>query len=246
MNDRPDRPLRFGDLVEEINQPGKTGVVVSHREPGAVEVRWTDGRWGKYYGGHRDLRRIEREPAPAFPEWIEGPPENPAAGKERTEVKLSDLPPKYQAQVAAQVAEQDARAEEAKALRIVRELREKRERESVPAKPARRKYRNVPVEVDGQRFDSRLEADVYARLVSYYGRDRVIRQVSFPVGSRRIRPDFLVLLPGGGFVLADAKGFATDAWTAKANHLRDRHGLGIVLIRKPGDAIRIVENGGVR
>lgn len=172
-------------------------------------------------------------------------------------MKLTDLPPRYQKQAEEQLAEIDARAEETKALRVVKDIRAARAgfpvsptksyKSSDPStwknarKDAPRKYRNEPTELDGERFDSKLEAAVFARLVAYYGRDRVIRQVSFPVGSLRIRPDFLVLLPCGRFALADAKGFATDAWKAKANHLRHFHGLEIALIRKPEDAVAKID-----
>lgn len=108
-----------------------------------------------------------------------------------------------------------------------------------PAKPT--KYRNVPTERGGQRFDSKLEADVYDRLVAYYGKLNVIRQVSFPIGRKRIRPDFFVILAGRRFVVADAKGIATDAWKSKANHLRDVHGIEIVLIHKAEEAISKIE-----
>jgi hypothetical protein len=100
-----------------------------------------------------------------------------------------------------------------------------------------KKYRNQPCEAGGEKFDSKLEAEAYKKLCALWGKENVIRQVSIPIGDKRIRPDFLVIkevLEGGkvfvGF-FADAKGFATDAWTAKANHLKDKHGLSIELIR---------------
>ncbi len=103
--------------------------------------------------------------------------------------------------------------------------------------PKPNKYRNQPVEVDGQRFDSKLEEAVYRRLVAQYGRGGVIRQVSIPIGSKRIRPDFLCIVArheDGTFTgrWLDAKGHATEAWSAKQNHLLDVYGLEIQVVKK--------------
>lgn len=113
---------------------------------------------------------------------------------------------------------------------------------SEPPKPT--KYRNVKTVRHGMRFDSILEADVYDALVARYGAANVVRQVSIPIGSKRIKPDFMVILrptrnAGSSFHIsaffADAKGFATEAWLAKANHLRDKHGIEIRLIKSAKD-----------
>ena len=101
----------------------------------------------------------------------------------------------------------------------------------------RNKYRNVPTVVDGKRFDSKLEAKVYQDLCLEYGKENVICQVSIPIGAQRIRPDFMVIQyrwPNGTMkvVFIDAKGRETPAWRAKANHLKDKHGIEIQLRRK--------------
>lgn len=104
-----------------------------------------------------------------------------------------------------------------------------------PAPPS--KYRNQRCELEGERFDSKLERRVYQHFCDAYGVENVIRQVSFPIGNRRIRPDFLIILErfaDGSFrgFLADAKGHATDAWKCRANHLRDKYGLDIRIVKK--------------
>jgi len=121
------------------------------------------------------------------------------------------------------------------AQQVLEQTKPKAEAEPEPAAP--RKYPNQPVKVDGVRYDSKLEAKVHARLELRHGRDSIIRQVSIPIGSKRIRPDFLIIherYEDGTFraELADAKGHATDAWEAKANHLKSQHGLSIRLIKK--------------
>lgn len=102
-------------------------------------------------------------------------------------------------------------------------------------KPKPRKYRNQPCEVAGQKFDSKHEADCYLNLRAVYGAERVIRQVSIPIGSKRIRPDFLIIhevFEDGTFraELVDAKGMVAKEWSAKANHLETQHRLKIRLI----------------
>ena len=99
---------------------------------------------------------------------------------------------------------------------------------NAPAKPS--KFRNQRCEWQGQQFDSKLERDVYIALVGVYGKENVIRQVSMPIGGKRIRPDFLIIherFEDGTFraELADAKGVVTEGWSAKANHLESVHGL---------------------
>lgn len=104
--------------------------------------------------------------------------------------------------------------------------------------PARRKYRNEPVEHDGQRFDSKLERDAYLWLCREHEERNVIRQVSIPFGDNRLRVDFMVIIyayPMGGeyrVTLYDAKGRVTPEWRGKANHLRDKHGITINLITR--------------
>lgn len=90
-----------------------------------------------------------------------------------------------------------------------------------PSPPAagRRKYGNVPAIVEGIRFDSKREAQVYKDLVLQRVSGAIrgfARQVSFPLAStRRIRLDFVVVEPDGRTRYLDAKGFATEAWKVK-------------------------------
>lgn len=101
-----------------------------------------------------------------------------------------------------------------------------------------RKYKNEPCEVDGEKFDSKLEARVCHRLRLEHGRENVIRQVSIPLDAeKRIRPDFLIIAEryeDGSFrgFFVDAKGRLTDRWATAAAWLKDKHGLKIELIRK--------------
>ena len=99
-----------------------------------------------------------------------------------------------------------------------------------------RKYRNEPcVGADGSKFDSKKERRDYERLCAEHGERNVIRQVSIPIGERRIRPDFMVIISRNGdgtFVakLMDSKGMETREWAAKSNHLLDKHGISIKCI----------------
>jgi len=134
-------------------------------------------------------------------------------------MKFEQLPPEFQAQAIAQGAT-PKKGPLAKLLG-----------------PGRRKYRNVPTVIGGHRFDSRHEAEVWLALCATYGAKNVIRQVSLPIGEKRIRPDFLIIrqhFPDGTFraEFADAKGMITQEWKAKSNHLTDKHGLKIRLITK--------------
>ena len=101
----------------------------------------------------------------------------------------------------------------------------------------RKKYRNIPCEVNGEKYDSKLEAKVHGDLIRGFCKERIIRQVSIPLGGKRIRPDFLVItdhFEDGSFrgFFADAKGKATRDWEAKAAWLLDKHGIKIRLIKK--------------
>lgn len=103
---------------------------------------------------------------------------------------------------------------------------------TIPQSPPR-KFRNVPCEgADGAKFDSKKEKAVYDRLCAQHGKENVVRQVSIPIGARRIRPDFMVIFErfdDGTFRagLIDAKGMATDAWKIKAEFLKVIHGIAI-------------------
>jgi hypothetical protein len=109
---------------------------------------------------------------------------------------------------------------------------------ALDAKQGRQKYGNHKVERDGMKFDSKLEAAVYARLCDEYGKERVFRQVSIPLGGGvRIRPDFMVVTvldykTRGEVVVKfiDAKGYETEAFRTKRKLLACR-GIKIELAR---------------
>lgn len=79
----------------------------------------------------------------------------------------------------------------------------------LPLKGKARKYRNTPVTVDGKRFDSKHEAEVYLGLMLRHraGELRlVLRQVSFDLpGGIRYVADFVTLDYYGNLEIIDAK-----------------------------------------
>lgn len=120
-------------------------------------------------------------------------------------MRLSDLPPEYQEQARAS------------------------------GSSGERKYRNKPLEWQGEKFDSRHELDIYrkrldARMNGYIR--AVIRQVSMPLPhtTRRIRVDFLLVENDGRLRWEDAKGFETPAWRLKRQIVRDAYGIEIELV----------------
>lgn len=99
------------------------------------------------------------------------------------------------------------------------------------------KFGNKRVSNERGEFDSVLESDAHLKLVTAYGNNGVIRQVSMPIEGGRIRPDFLVIherLPDGRFVgeFIDAKGTKTGPWKKSAKQLMERHGIGIRLMTR--------------
>lgn len=90
------------------------------------------------------------------------------------------------------------------------------ERQSVPliaAGKRKNKYGNIRVEVDGKKFDSRHEADVYGQLtyLRSAGEIKVImRQVPFDLpGGVIYKADFCTVDKNGVFQVIDAKSEAT-------------------------------------
>ena len=83
----------------------------------------------------------------------------------------------------------------------------------LPDKPKRQKYGNHRVTVDGKRFDSVHEAEVYGELMlrRRAGELRVVlRQVSFDLpGGIRYVADFVTVDREGRFEVLDAKSEAT-------------------------------------
>jgi len=97
------------------------------------------------------------------------------------------------------------------------------------------KYRNVPTEVDGRRFASKLEARRYQelQLAKAVGQIRGFAcQVSIPLpsGKRRMVLDFMVVETDGSIRFLDAKGHATPAWSTKRDELEHALGIKIELV----------------
>lgn len=99
------------------------------------------------------------------------------------------------------------------------------------AKPS--KYRNQPMVVDGERFDSKLEARCFQWLKLRATSGEVlwfIRQVPFRLeGGVVYRADFLAVLAAGGVEVIDAKGHLTQASANKIKQVRERYGVEVVL-----------------
>lgn len=146
-------------------------------------------------------------------------------------------PPALQAAIERSLAKAGQAPAETPLQRVFREAAATPEPEPEP-----RKYRNQPCEVEGEKFDSKLEAEVWQGLKREPWVRAVVRQVSIPCGilKRRLRVDFLAILevrPDGTFVgeLIDAKGVETDAWRLKAEALEQSTG---IRVRRIGKAKR--------
>jgi hypothetical protein len=101
-------------------------------------------------------------------------------------------------------------------------------------KPA--KYRNSPTVVDGQRFDSRLEAKHYQHLKNLWELGTLAwftRQVPFRLpGGITYRADFLVVWKDGRVSVQDVKGFGTRTSQIKIAQVEEIFGVTIEIIRK--------------
>lgn len=97
----------------------------------------------------------------------------------------------------------------------------------------RKKYRNVPVVVDGERFDSKLEWRCREWLMSRCHSGEVLwftRQVPFRLeGGVVYRADFLAVLAAGGVEVIDAKGRDTPASANKRKQVKARYGIDVLL-----------------
>lgn len=86
-------------------------------------------------------------------------------------------------------------------------------RRSAGETPRRTKYGNQRVEIDGKKFDSKHEAEVYAGLMLRKRAGElklVLRQVSFDLpGNIRYVADFVTMDPAGNIEVIDAKSAAT-------------------------------------
>lgn len=104
------------------------------------------------------------------------------------------------------------------------------------------KYRNVATVVDGQRFDSRLEAKRYQELKQLRAAGEVkwfICQPPFRLpGGITYRADFLIVwqrYPGGNdeFVsVEDCKGVMTPVSAVKIRQVEEIYGIKVEIIRK--------------
>lgn len=100
-----------------------------------------------------------------------------------------------------------------------------------------RKYRNIPVIVDGVSFPSKREADRWQnlRLLERAGRiSDLQRQVPFRMEINgylicRLIVDFAYKNNAGELVAEDAKGVRTPTFRLKAKLLKALHGLDVVL-----------------
>lgn len=96
-----------------------------------------------------------------------------------------------------------------------------------------RKYRNQPVEIDGKRFDSKLEGRCYSWLVARSQTGDIswfTRQVNFELpGGIKYRADFLAALKGGGIEVIDAKGFLVATSHMKIKQMKALYGIDVIL-----------------
>lgn len=106
--------------------------------------------------------------------------------------------------------------------------------------PKKRKYRNVPVTVDGLRFDSKREA-------AYYG-ELKIREKAGEVSALALQPSFELLNDGGKktryvadfafwdhvadrFRIVDVKGFETRIFQMKKRMMKVLKGIDVEVIK---------------
>lgn len=101
-----------------------------------------------------------------------------------------------------------------------------------PAKKPR-KYRNVPVVVDGIRFDSKLEARCYQeQLLRKAAGDiwLLLRQVPFPLeGGVVYRSDFFTVSRSGAVEVIDATGTLTPTKRDKLKQVYARYGIHVTV-----------------
>lgn len=101
----------------------------------------------------------------------------------------------------------------------------------------KRKYRNIPIWVDGERFDSKLEWRCREWLVARWKSGEVLwftRQIPFRLeGGVIYRADFLAVLTNGGVEVIDAKGHDTPASRNKRKQVLARYGVTVLLWQKP-------------
>ena len=115
-----------------------------------------------------------------------------------------------------------------------------------PAKPAgaakRSKYGNQAVLMDGQRFDSKLEADRYQYLRLMVVANQVrwfVRQVNFMLpGGIKYRADFVEIWDAGNGMsraeVTDTKGVLTRDCINKLKQVEACHGIAVTICTRKG------------
>lgn len=100
----------------------------------------------------------------------------------------------------------------------------------------RTKFGNIPTEMDGFKFPSRLEADLYRNLVLLERAgeiEYVLRQVPIHLApGKTMRVDFGVHIAGKGLVWLDAKGAATPDWLTKQAWAEQKHGIKVRVVTR--------------
>jgi hypothetical protein len=112
-------------------------------------------------------------------------------------------------------------------------------RHSRPINP-RAKFKNIRTEKDGQKFDSRWEAERFQQLKLMEAAGEICElraQVPFPlmVGDELIGAyvaDAVYVTADGRKVVEDAKGCKTPLYRWKAKHFRAQYGFAITEVRK--------------
>lgn len=98
------------------------------------------------------------------------------------------------------------------------------------------KYGAKATVVDGIRFDSKLEARHYQRLVAGQKAGQVrmfLRQVPLHLpGGTKLVVDFLVFREDGTVTFEDAKGMETDAFKIKRREVEQHYDIELTLITK--------------
>ena len=105
---------------------------------------------------------------------------------------------------------------------------------------SRAKFKNIRTERNGQKFDSKWEAERFEqlKLMEAAGEIRELRpQVAFPlmVGDALVGAyvaDAVYVTAGGRKVVEDAKGCKTPLYRWKARHFRAQYGFAITEVRK--------------
>lgn len=105
---------------------------------------------------------------------------------------------------------------------------------TVPTQPPKRsKYRSQPTVVNGERFDSHLEARCASCLDLRWRSGEIIwytRQVPFRLeGGVVYRADFVAALSKGGVEVIDATGFLTATKKNKLRQMKARYSIDVVL-----------------